>query len=80
MYIEALLIVVSNWKLPKYLNKKIEWKNKQTLSCAGELRSKTVHDNIRLHKCNNEQKKTDTKSIYDMIQWYKIWIQANLCC
>lgn len=24
MYIEALLIVVSNWKLPKYLNKKIE--------------------------------------------------------
>ena len=67
MYIEALFIVASNWKLPKYLTK-VGWKNKQILSCHGELRSKTVYNNMRFHKCNNEQKKVDTKSIYDMIQ------------
>lgn len=67
MYIEALFIVALNWKPPKY-PAKIERKNKQILSCHGELRSKTVHNNIRPHKCNIEQKKTDSKSIYGMIQ------------
>lgn len=68
MYIEALFIVAHKLETTQISNKKIEWKNKQIFSCHGELRFKTEHGNIRLHKCNNEQKKMDTKSIYDMIQ------------